>query len=140
MTTTDWMLAPLRKYATFSGRARRKEYWLFVLFLFLATIVTQILDTMFGFGTITASSYRLGWTGWAQVAATGGWITHLFHLATLIPSLAVAVRRLHDGNHSGWMMLFVFLPFIGWIVLLVLYILEGTRGANRFGPDPLEAE
>ena len=133
----EWMLAPLRNYAGFTGRARRKEYWLFILFLFLATIVTQTLDTLLGFGSVHSEAYRLGWTGWVAVSATGGWISHLFHLAMFIPSLAVSVRRLHDGDHSAWLLLWVLVPLIGWIVLLILYILEGTRGPNRFGPDPL---
>ncbi len=133
----DWMMQPLRKYADVSGRARRREYWLFILFLFLASIVTQTLDTMLGLGTFEYTNYHLGWSGWTEIVTTGGWISHIFHLAMIIPSITVAIRRLHDGDHSGWLLLWLLLPFIGWIILLVLYCLRGTPGPNRFGPDPI---
>lgn len=115
----EWMILPLKRYFEVRGRSRRMEYWMFVLFSFLIGIATTIVDNVLGFG----------WEG-------TGPLNGLTSLALLIPSFTVAFRRLHDTNRSAWWMLLVFLPIIGWIWLFVLYVSEGTRGPNRFGPDP----
>lgn len=133
----DWMLMPLRKYATFTGRARRLEYWAFVLFVALGALMAQLLDAIFGFGSITTPVYSNIWGSSFGFYAKAGWLTFTFDLAVLIPAFSVAVRRLHDGNHSGWLLLWMLLPLFGWVVLLVLYCLKGTPGPNRFGLDPL---
>ena len=119
----EWMLLPLKRYAEFSGRSRRKEYWMFFLFTIMVGIVLGIIDAVLGlnFGSGFGSNGVLG---------------SLFSLATLVPSLAVGIRRLHDTDRSAWWLLLVLLPIIGWIVLLVFYCTEGTRGSNRFGDDP----
>jgi uncharacterized membrane protein YhaH (DUF805 family) len=122
----EWAVLPLKKYAVFTGRARRKEYWLFVLLSFGLYIVASILDGIAGMAGTVGGVY-----GPIMVAVA---------LGLLVPSIAVGIRRLHDTDRSGWWLLIALIPFVGSIVLLVFMILEGTRGANRFGPDPLAGE
>lgn len=132
----EWMLMPYRRYFDFSGRSRRKEYWMFTL---LAAIVAVVLFALMFSGGFPAQEFDAE-TG---VAATPGvmfWIgatgLGIFWLATIIPSIAVQVRRFHDQDRSGWMVLLAFIPYVGGIIVLVFMCLEGTRGPNRFGPDP----
>ena len=122
----EWAILPLKKYADFTGRARRKEFWMYVLLNIGIIIVTSILDGMAGMS--------------GNIGGVYGPITAIAALGLLIPSIAVSVRRLHDTDRSGWWLLLAFVPFIGGLVLLVFYILEGTRGTNRFGTDPLALE
>ena len=119
----NWYIQVLQKYFVFSGRARRKEFWMFVLFTLLISIGLGIID---GFAGLT-TEYGLG--------ILGG----IYSLATIIPSLALAFRRLHDTDRSAWWLLIGFVPIVGSIVLLVFYCLAGTQGGNRFGPDPKAA-
>ncbi|MFY1696449.1 DUF805 domain-containing protein [Solwaraspora sp. WMMA2101] len=121
MSFTDAVRSVFTQYVGFSGRARRSEYWWFALFSLLVGIVTSILDTALG-------------TNFED--STNGVIGLLVSLALLLPSLAVAVRRLHDTDRSGWWILIGLIPIIGWIVLLVFYVQNGTPGPNRFGSDP----
>ena len=117
-----WFLEALtKKYATFEGRARRSEYWYFVLFYVLVIFVLVIVD---------------GVTGTLNEEAGIGLLSGLFMLATILPSLAVLVRRLHDTDRSGWWALLNLIPFIGALVLLVFTVLDSQPGANRFGPNP----
>ena len=111
-------LATLKKYADFNGRARRTEYWLFVLFSMVIAMVLGVVD------------YVLG---------TPGIIGLIFALAILIPSIAVGVRRLHDTDRSGWWLLIAFIPILGTIALLIFLLLDGTPGDNRFGANPKAA-
>jgi uncharacterized membrane protein YhaH (DUF805 family) len=120
----NWYREALRKYATFEGRARRKEYWFFMLGNFLAVVVLTVVDM--ALGTFNEQ---------AEIGLFGG----IYLLAVLIPSIAVTVRRLHDTDRSGWWLLIVFIPILGALVLLVFMILDGTPGTNRFGPNPKEA-
>ena len=114
----NWYLEVLRKYATFSGRARRKEYWMFTLIHVLIALV------------LMASSGLIG--------AVGGLLYTLYVLGTIVPSIALTVRRLQDQDKE-WPWIFVSLiPFIGSIWLLILLVTEGTKGENRFGADPKE--
>lgn len=122
----EWMLMPLKRYVDFSGRSRRKEFWLWVLFVWVMLFVLMYLDTVLGLGG-TATGYAQG--GSAGFNMTGGLLTALFGLATIIPGIAVAVRRAHDQDKSGW---FILIPIYGFIMMFI----EGTRGPNRFGPDP----
>ena len=132
-----WMLMPLRRYAQFSGRSRRKEYWMFVLFVLIGLLIFTIHDSLLGLGGAIERYTTVTDTGAAAgVASSGGLLTFLFAVAMLVPSLSVAVRRLHDIDKSGWWLLIGLIPFVGAIVLIVFYATEGTRGANRFGPDP----
>jgi uncharacterized membrane protein YhaH (DUF805 family) len=127
----EWMLLPLRRYAEFTGRSRRKEFWMFFLFQLLAGAALSILfgtpDYMAGGGMFAFSSVMSG---------TGSKVQALFNLALLIPNFAVAVRRLHDIDRSGWFLLLILIPFLGWFTLFVMYCLDGNRGYNRYGPDP----
>lgn len=102
------------KYTTFSGRAARPEYWYWVLFTVIAGIVFIVIQ------------YAISVTG-------GQVLSWIFDLATIIPSIAVAARRLHDTDRSGWWQLLVLIPIIGWILLLVWFCQPGTQDTNRFG-------
>jgi uncharacterized membrane protein YhaH (DUF805 family) len=122
----EWATLPLKRYAQFTGRARRKEYWSFFLLILAAYIVAGIVDGILGMSTLVGGVY--------------GPLTLLTALFFFIPSLAVGVRRLHDTNRSGWWILIGFIPLIGALVLIYFFILEGTRGPNQYGPDPKEGE
>jgi uncharacterized membrane protein YhaH (DUF805 family) len=115
----DWYLKVLRQYADFSGRARRKEYWMFVLFNILIAVGIAIVESILG----------LGFAGFGPLSG-------LYALALLIPSLAVSVRRLHDTGRSGWWVLIGFVPLIGLIVLLVFMVTDSEHGSNQYGPNP----
>lgn len=105
------------KYATFSGRARRSEYWYFVL---LQVIVTAVLNGLYSATESVAFSA----------------ILVLFDLALLVPSLAVCWRRLHDIGKSGGYYFFILIPLVGWILLLVWMCQDSQPGANQYGPNP----
>ena len=124
MSPIDWAMRPLKKYADFSGRAPRAEYWWFYLLTVVAYIVAMILDSIIGAGG----------------AGGFGLLSIVVMLGLFLPSLAAGVRRLHDTDRSGWWLLIALVPLVGAIVLLVFWVLEGTRGDNRFGPDPYSAE
>lgn len=113
----DWMLMGWRKYADFSGRARRKEYWMFVLGNVIISIILSII---------------------ARIIGTE-FLSYIFMLASLCPSIAAGVRRLHDTDRPGLWMLLALIPF-GAFVLIYFFVLEGTRGNNQFGPDPKAGE
>lgn len=130
----EWMLLPLKRYADFSGRSRRKEYWMFVLFtMVVITVLTVLTGLMFAGMAVSDSTGEpeMGALGFVALA-----LPVLFVLGTFIPNLAVQVRRFHDQDKSGWMILLGVIPYIGAVILLVFMCLEGTRGANRYGPDP----
>lgn len=116
-----WYLEPLKKYAMFEGRSRRKEFWQFALFVFLVQVVLAIFDRMTG-------TYSEG----AEFGLLGG----VFSLFVLIPSIAVTVRRLHDIGRTGWWILIYFLPLIGAIVMLVFMVLDSQPETNQYGPSP----
>lgn len=107
----------LSKYATFSGRARRSEYWYFALFTVIVSALAYLLDRIVD----PHNDYGL--------------VRAVLGLALLLPSLAVAVRRLHDVGRSGWWILFGFIPIIGTITLFVFSVLN-SKPANQWGPDP----
>ena len=106
-----------KKYAQFSGRASRKEYWLYFLFYVVVYISLTILDT---------TLYTI------HPGSGIGYISGIFWLATIIPSMAVAVRRLHDTNRVGWWLLISLIPIIGPIILLVFLCFRGVETENRF--------
>lgn len=118
-----WYTDVLRQYATFTGRARRQEFWMFVLINVAVSLVLALVDNLLGlrFGT---------------EPATAGILGTIYSLAVLLPSLAVAVRRLHDTGRSGWWLLIGLIPLIGGIVLIVFYALEGRPGPNAHGENP----
>jgi uncharacterized membrane protein YhaH (DUF805 family) len=117
----SWYLEVLKKYAVFSGRARRKEYWIFILINIVISIVLIAIDYLIG-------------TFDPQTGA--GVLQGLYSLAVLIPSLAVTVRRLHDTGRTGWWILIGLIPVIGGIVLLIFMVLDSERGVNQYGPNP----
>ena len=117
----SWYLEVLKKYAVFSGRARRKEYWMFLLINVLISVVLIAID-----GLIGTFSPQTGF----------GLLQGLYSLAVLIPSIAVTVRRLHDTGRSGWWILIALIPFIGAIVLLIFMALDSEPGANQYGLNP----
>ena len=120
----QWYTDVIKKYVVFSGRARRKEFWMFALFNFVISTVLSIIDNAAGLSNSTGS----------------GVLGSIYSLAVLLPSLAVAARRLHDTNRSALWLLLIFVIVIGWIVLLVFSIQEGNAGDNQYGPDPKAAE
>lgn len=117
MNMIEAVKAVFSNYATFSGRARRAEYWWFVLFNLIVSIVLALLTANPETGT--------------------GLISAIWSLATFIPAIAVGARRLHDIDRSGWWLLIGFIPLIGLIVLIVFFCKRGQAGSNRFGADPL---
>ena len=122
----EWYLKVMRdNYANFTGRARRKEYWMFALFQAIIMIVLVILDNVLGLG-FDIGGIPLGYGVLYTIGA----------LAHFIPGLAVVVRRLHDVGKSGWFYLIALIPFIGIIWLLVLMCTDGDKGDNAYGPDP----
>jgi uncharacterized membrane protein YhaH (DUF805 family) len=179
----NYMFMPLRRYFDFEGRSRRKEFWLWQLFIVIVMSVliggfmialtsaiarvdarggldrTSSYDSSYGDSSYgdTSMSYSGGGVSYGSSSqgnmdpqmfmeemGTGGWIMLalgiLFALATFIPNLAVTIRRFHDQDKSGFFYFLAFIPFVGGIILLVFMCLEGTRGPNRFGPDPKGAD
>ena len=127
----EWMLMPYRRYADFSGRSRRKEYWMFTL---LNVIVAAVLMALMfgGMGGIDEN----GQPQMGPLSMVGTGLLVLWGLVSIVPSLAVQVRRFHDQDKSGWMVLIGLIPYLGGLIVLVFMCLEGTRGPNRFGEDP----
>lgn len=123
----EYMVMPLKRYAEFDGRSRRQEYWMFTLLqvgLYAAAITLLVAGAAAGNGE-------------------GGGLTVVFvlilvllWLGLIVPNIAVTVRRLHDQDKTGWLYLLNFIPYIGWLIVMVLMCIEGTRGPNQFGPDP----
>ena len=113
-----------KNYFKFSGRATRAENWWWALFTVLAGIVLAVVDTL---------------TGTMGMFGDSGLLGGLFELGVIVPSLALGVRRLHDINRTGWWLLLLFVPVIGWIVLIVWAIKRGDKGPNKYGPDPRQA-
>jgi uncharacterized membrane protein YhaH (DUF805 family) len=116
-----YYLLALKKYAMFSGRSNRSEYWYFLLFNVIFVIAAMILDNMLGLNFPNLPY---------------GFIYTAYALALLVPGLSAAVRRLHDINKSGWNVLLALIPLVGGIWVLVLLATKGTPGENRYGPDP----
>lgn len=111
----EWYLKVLKNYAVFNGRARRTEYWMFFLFNAIITIILSILQSIADINNI---------------------LTGIYGLLTILPSLAVGARRLHDSGRSGWWLLIGLIPFIGTIILIIFFCLDSEEGDNRFGANP----
>ncbi len=110
----NWYLTVLKKYAVFSGRATRSEYWYFALFSLIVSFVLAIVDYLLGTQILDGA----------------------YSLAVFLPSLGVSIRRLHDIGRSGWWNLIIFLPLIGFIVLIVFAVQDSQPGSNQYGPNP----
>jgi uncharacterized membrane protein YhaH (DUF805 family) len=130
----DWMLMPLRRYADFEGRSRRKEYWMFQLAIIIATVALVAVIAIIGGGLDGMAE------GGGLFAGVGLVLFGLFIVAIFLPSIAVQVRRFHDQDKSGWFVLLNFIPYVGGLIVFVFMFLEGTPGPNRFGPDPKAGE
>ncbi len=130
MSFTAAIRSVLARYAGFTGRARRSEYWWWVLFTVLVGLAAALLDGVLG--TTLGPDNTPAWRG------STGIIGIIANLALLLPTLAVAVRRLHDTGRSGWWLLIGLVPIVGGIVLLVFFVLDSKPGANRFGANPKE--
>jgi uncharacterized membrane protein YhaH (DUF805 family) len=111
----NWYLDVLKKFAVFTGRSRRQEFWMFVLINAIIMIGLTVIETVVGGPGILGT---------------------LYSLAVLVPSLAVGARRLHDTNRSGWWQLIGFVPLIGLIVLIVFFVADSQPGSNQYGPNP----
>lgn len=112
-----WYLEVLKKYAVFSGRARRREYWMFFLVNFIVGLVLAVIGRVLDLEILQ----------------------YLYSLAVLLPGLGVAVRRLHDTGRSGWWLLISLVPLIGAIVLLVFLVSDSQPDTNQYGPNPKTA-
>ncbi len=110
----NWYVQVLKKYAVFSGRARRKEYWYFALFSFIIALVLGLIDNLIGI-------YVLG---------------TIYGLAVLLPSIGVSIRRLHDTGRSGWWIFINLIPLIGTIIWIIFMVKDSEEGTNRYGPSP----
>ncbi|MDH4247448.1 MAG: DUF805 domain-containing protein [Deltaproteobacteria bacterium] len=117
----EWYLRVVKKYAVFSGRSRRKEYWMFCLINTLISVALMVVDDTMGTALPGGS---LGLTG------------SIYSLAVLVPMIAVTVRRLHDTNRSGGWILLLFIPVLGTLALFVFMVMDGNAGDNAYGPDP----
>lgn len=144
----NWMILPFKRYFEFSGRSRRKEFWMFQLLQVLVSFVLFAIMFSGGGAQFLAGveNENLDATVMGVPMMIGGILAILWFLAAFIPSLAVTIRRLHDRNLSGWwyggLLIASFIPIlnifagIGMLVMLVILMLDGTDGPNRFGPDP----
>ena len=110
-----------KKYVCFSGRARRKEYWMFALFNFIAALIVGFIGGFLA-GATDVSAFALLGT--------------IYNLAVILPAMGVLIRRLHDIGKSGWWWLIGLVPFVGWIVILVFCCLDSQPGGNQYGPNP----
>lgn len=125
----QWFIDVITKrYAQFSGRARRKEFWMYVLFYLIGSIIVGIIDRILGLD-FENGGFR-----------SGGWLSSIYGLALLVPTIAVSVRRMHDKDRSGWWVLIWLIPCVGWIWFIIWQAQEGTIGDNQYGPDPKAAE
>jgi uncharacterized membrane protein YhaH (DUF805 family) len=114
-----WKTVVLGNYTNFSGRARRSEYWWFTLTSVIVSVVLNIV------GSVSDG-----------MNAVAGLVLVVYSLGTLIPSLAVAVRRLHDTGRSGWMLLLALIPLVGAIILIVFAVSDSAKGSNKYGASP----
>ncbi|MGL4844577.1 MAG: DUF805 domain-containing protein [Aeromonas veronii] len=115
----NWYISVLKQYAVFSGRARRTEYWMFVLCNVIVMLLLGMVDKL--------------------ISGDNELISSIYSLAVLLPSLAVAARRLHDTDRSAWWLLLGLIPVIGTLVLIYFMVCNGQQGPNRFGDDPKAA-
>lgn len=129
MSFKDAIKTCFSKYADFSGRARRSEYWYWTLFNILVSAILGGIN-----GGIT-SAINLGSAGDLKANLMSSGLAGLWSIAVLIPSLAVVVRRLHDVGKSGWYYLLMFIPIIGWIIVLCAF-LKDSQGPNKYGDSP----
>lgn len=119
-----WYLKVLHQYVDFTGRARRKEYWMFFLINLLFAILAMLVDNLLG-TTMQIAGENLPY----------GFVYIVYALFVLMPNLAVTVRRLHDAGKSGWYILISFIPFVG-LILIIFLLMDSESGTNKWGPNP----
>ena len=124
----NWYIMALKRFGDFGGRSRRKEFWMFTLFLYIFAIPMMIID------------YFTGWKFTTEISPSYGVFYLVYALVFFAPNLAVSVRRLQDTDRSGWMFLLIFIPIIGQIWLIILFSIDGTPGRNQYGKDPKEIQ
>jgi uncharacterized membrane protein YhaH (DUF805 family) len=117
----NWYVEVLKKYAVFTGRAQRAEYWWFALFNLLIMLALTFIDSLIGTYSVDAGL---------------GLFSGLYALAVLLPGIGVAIRRLHDTSRSGWWLLIGLVPLVGAIVLIIFFVMDSTPGENQHGPNP----
>jgi uncharacterized membrane protein YhaH (DUF805 family) len=117
----NWYFEVLKKYAVFEGRARRKEYWFFILFNLLISMALAFVDRL---------------TGYVDPETGVGILSGLYALGVMLPGIAVSVRRLHDTGRSGWWLLITFVPVLGAIVFFYFMVLDSNTETNEYGPFP----
>lgn len=122
----NWYIKVFKQYFDFTGRARRKEFWMFALFHFLFLFTTTFLVFY-----LTGDLYEDTETNWVYVTIICSYL-----LLSIIPSVALTIRRLHDTGKSGWWYLIVIIPYIGWFTIIIFACMEGNRGTNKWGPNP----
>lgn len=110
----EYFLSVVKQYVNFEGRARRREYWMYVLFYLIFYVGAVIIDYVIGLGLIAL----------------------IYSLALLLPSISVAARRLHDTGRSGWWQLLALIPLIGAIIVIIFLVQDSTPGDNKYGPNP----
>ena len=115
----------LAKYATFSGRASRSEFWWFALFHALVLVAIAVIAAVSAMSDVQRVAQAVGVAG------------AVVYIALILPMLAATIRRLHDRNRSGWSYFWVLVPFVGGLIVLIWCLQRGVEGDNRFGPDPL---
>ena len=111
----EWYIKVIKNYVNFQGRARRKEYWMFLLFNFIFSVIIGFIEGLLDLPQV---------------------LSGLYFLAILLPSLAVCIRRLHDTGRSGWWLFIGLIPLVGGIILLVFYCTDSNQGENQYGPNP----
>jgi uncharacterized membrane protein YhaH (DUF805 family) len=111
----EWYLKVLKNYVVFQGRARRKEYWMFVLINSIISVILMVVE---------------------EFAGLSGVLSGIYYLAVFLPSLALGIRRLHDTGRSGWWLLLGIIPFIGAIILIIFACQDSQPGDNQYGPNP----
>jgi uncharacterized membrane protein YhaH (DUF805 family) len=121
-----YLTDPIKQYAVFTGRATRKQFWMWTLWVMGISIVLGIIDEVSG------AQIQIGDSGLMPI----GILSSLFSLGLLLPALAIAVRRLHDTGRSGWWYLLIFVCCFGGIVLIVFYCLPSSLEDNKYGPNP----
>lgn len=119
----SWYIQAIKNYVNFSGRARRKEFWMFFLFNMIFSMIAAIIDRLIGLNFVL-------------MGRNMGIISLLYSIFVFIPGLSMSFRRLHDIDKSAGWMFIALVPIVGAIVLLVFEVMPGTVGTNRYGEDP----
>ena len=130
----EWILLPLKRYADFRGRSGRKEYWLFSL---ATLLVYALLGGLLAYAGAFVPKYGEDPSILTMLVFS---LVFLSVVALIVPGIAVEVRRFHDQDRSGWLVLLGLIPYVGFLIVLIFMCLPGTKGPNRFGADPYDSD